>query len=97
MKVIKDYLANASDDLREEDYSSWGMHLGDASSLAAVYCYLKDENFEKARKLTSNLDTAVRDDIPMEIWKYVGLCPLHDYVKNELEVIESECEKHENE
>lgn len=43
----------------------------DAADLFCIGQYLEEDNFEKARKLAWNLDTAVREEIPDDVWDYL--------------------------
>lgn len=58
------------------DYPLWTMpeHLNDKDhkALKRVYELYKENKFELALNFASDLDTIVRDEIPLDIWKEIG-------------------------
>ena len=54
------------------DRKMWGMYVNDTEDLICVHNLIKEGNISIAFESASNLDTAVRDVIPTEVWNWMS-------------------------
>ena len=54
------------------DRKMWGMYVNDTEDLICVHNLIKEGNISLAFESASNLDTAVRDVIPTEVWNWMS-------------------------
>ena len=61
----------------DTDQSMWDVHRDDVADLLCVQSSLDEGDVEGAYRIASKLDTAIRDEIPSDVWavlQFTGHC-----------------------
>jgi hypothetical protein len=70
-KVIKRYLDDVKREIAAEDYGMANCYATDALDLIDIMSEVNAGNQATARRKIENLDTAVRDYIPEDVWQWI--------------------------
>jgi hypothetical protein len=61
----------------DKDQNMWDVHRDDVADLLCVQSSLDEGDVEGAYRIASKLDTAIRDEIPSDVWavlQFTGHC-----------------------
>lgn len=62
----------------DKDPQMLGMVEADYSDLKRIVTLIREGNLSRAYKSAGHLDTAVREEIPLDVWMFIGGSGLHE-------------------
>lgn len=79
---VKTWLRGGKDGDVPVDLDMWDMTIKDAYDLGCVIALIEENKVSEAFEKASDLDTAVRDEIPKDVWNWMSLVRQEEHTEH---------------